>query len=163
MYKKPCITIFLFLFIIYPVMAITSTGTMDIANAPVLVGLITTVQDGNELTVRIRVRDANGYTDIEKVEFSVLFDGEVYLDNQEASFDSAQEADALYTSTFSMEGADEGEYEVQVRASDGETSAERNAKYTFSEQTTPTGAFTQTAAGQGLISRFFSWIGRFFS
>ncbi len=159
------LVIFLFLLTIPYGMAITSTATVDIENSPVRIELITARLRNNEVTVKAKVKDANGYQDIERVAVEVEYGDEIYL-NQEARFDSGAGIEALYVLSFGMDEDDkEGVYTVKVKAEDKETSEERTTEYKFPEETGAlTGAFIQVQdTGAGLLTRFFSWIKNLFS
>lgn len=150
MHKALYIIFFLFLLLIPPTTAIVSNAIMEIANSPPVVELIHVDLDKNDLTVKAKVKDPNGYKDIQSVEVSI-----VYMDNKEkvyerfgkgykkAALDSAEGAEALYIYTFRMSPTDsQGIYRVKVRAKDKEGTAESTADYEFPQETiTPAGAF----------------------
>ena len=158
---------FFLLFLIIPISsALDFTATVDIMNSPVKVELLTTDLKNNILTVSAKISDANGYEDIEKVEVKIMFGDEVYSDYQEAVIDSNSRAEALYTYTLQMAPEDkQGVYTVKVKASDSETTAELETAFNFPEERgLLAGAFTQSPdKGPGLLTRFFKWLGGFFS
>ncbi len=166
MLKNALIFFLLFLLSVsFSTAAVTSQATADISNSPVKVVLVTTDLKNNRLTVKAKVSDKNGYEDIENVEVKVKFGDEIIAGYEEAVFDSGNNIEALYVSSFDMdETAQKGTYTAIVKAEDKESLAERKTEFIFpKEKGMITGAFVRVGEGTGFLSRLFSWIKELFS
>jgi hypothetical protein len=143
--------VFLFLLLAPSSLAITSKAIIEIQNSPPAIELISANLNGNDLIIKIKIMDSNGCQDIQDAEVKIVYlennDEQIYPrfgDNyKKAALDSAQDIEALYTYSFSMDPTDkEGAYRIKVRAKDKEKTIERNSEYKFPEETaSPAGRF----------------------
>ena len=126
----------------------TSTARTDIENTRPSIVIISAGLNSNELTVRARISDPNGHEDIQGVGIKIVSVDETEQtyarfgnEYKEAALDSASGTEAVYEYKFIMDPNDEeGVYRVKVQVSDGESTVEGTADYSFPEGTMPTGA-----------------------
>jgi len=144
--------------------AVVSEAIIEIQNSPPVIELIYADLNDNNITIKAKISDKNGYNDVESAEVKIVYVNkteQVYErfgdEYKEAAVDSAQGAEALYAYSFSMAPNDNhGIYRVKVRASDKESTAEKTADYRFPQETaTPVGAFLRIQDSGTDIIDFF--------
>ncbi len=155
--------LFLILFLLPSVSALTSTASVDIGNSPVEIELVTTDIEKGLLTVKTRISDENSFKDIKKVEVQISKDNKILRKFSPAELDSSSGTEALYIYQTNIESFGYGTYKAEVKAYDPETSEKRSVNFEYSEQKTlPTGAFIAYNKEKGLISRLFGLLRSFF-
>ena len=159
----PALVFFILLCIPFS-LALTSTATVNVKNYPVKIELIKAEVVGNNLTLKVKLSDKNGYKDIKEVEVNVLSDIG-YSGYKRAEFDSGNGIKALYVFRYRLDSKNyEGVYTLRARARDSRTSAESEIKYEASKkQNKLTGAFLRAPKTEGgLLDFLINWIRNLF-